>query len=280
MTKSLILLLFIVTGCAPPVEVESETDMHNPPVFKQYEWGQTKIVQPADWQRDKPISIVTKDAEFADRYAGVKRPFTKNVTLAATYDPQINSDFALHWLVIFGVGGGNASFEIDANSLQQFTISADTLRISAVTRYIGIVDANGNPIGADPPFAYDNPSRPIELNVFYAEGTTSTDPPTLTQRFILDGSGGAAPSVTVPVPKFASSFRILGNPYSAGSPFTNNQLYDLETSTGGASLDTFRGDELLGIRLAPIPTGEAQVLFMRNSDVGGITGSIEWELDL
>lgn len=273
------LLIFVFSACSPPVEiVEGESDMTQH--FKPLEWGQTLVIKPGQWQEDRPISVVTKDPEFGAPRTNERRPFVKNVTLATSYDASnINAGWALRWLVTFGVGGGSATFEIDANSLQQFSLSADTLRISIVSRYVGIVDANGDPIGAEPFFAYSNPNNDIEVNAFFAEGMTATDSPTLTQRFTLDGSGGTTPSVSVPVPKFASSFRLLGNPYTVGNPFTASQKYILQSATG-ADLDVYKGDELLGIRLAPVPTGEAPILTIINSDVAGISGSIEWELDL
>lgn len=282
MTKSLILtLLLIVTGCAAPDGASPEEGIMR--AFKQFEWGQTRIIKENEWQQNKPLSLVTKDPEFTDGYKGNERPFTKNVTLAATQDPGMGGTFALRWLVQFGVGGGQSSFYIDANSLQQFTISADMMRISLVSQYVGVTNDKGAPLGTD--FGYSNPAGGnVEASVFYAEGTTSTDPPTLTQKFQIPV---LANTITVPAPNFASTFRILGlNPTdnhgsaNLGTPFTSNVYYELLDNLGNV-IDSYLGDELYGIRLAPIPTGEAQSLRITGTDGANPTsGSIEWELDL
>ena len=174
------------------------------------------------------------------------------------------------------MGGGSEDFKIDAGSLQQLTISADRIRASLICEYEGIVDSKGSPLGTA--FGFSLPTVPIDAAAFYAEGMTSTDSPTLTQRFSIDTST----TIVVPVPKFASAFRILGEPEpAADSPFTTARAYSLLSMSNTYNLDSYGGAEIFGIRLSPIPTGEASGLVLQNTDGATVmNGSIAWELDL
>ncbi len=249
-------------------------------LFKPYEWGQTRIIKPREWEQNKPLTIVTKDADEPGSHTtieNVKNPFTKNLTLGADVPPTNTGEFALRWRVSYGVGGGAEDFEIDANSLQQLTLSADRIRVSLLVVYEGIVNTRGEPLGT--PFGFSLPDVEINASAFYAEGTTATDPPTLTQRFSIDTNA----TVVVPVPKFVSAFRILGEPpdKSAFSPFTSVRDFSLLALSGTYNIDAYTGDEIFGVRLAPIPTGEASALVLQNEDgVNIMEGSIAWELDL
>lgn len=273
------LVFLVLASCAAPVEGDESDDMR----FHQYQWGQTKTIHPQDWQQNKPLTVVTKDPEFVDGHTSETRPFTKNLTLAATIPPTMGGNFALRWLVNFGVGGGAASFYIDANSLQQFAISADMVRVSIVSQYVGVVDAKGQPLGVD--FGYTNPDGgDVVANAFFAEGMTATDQATLTQKFQV---AVADNSIVIPIPAFTSTFRILGlNPVdehsspNPGTPFLATTNYSLEDLLGNV-IDSYAGDEIYGFRLAPIPTGEAQFLRIVGTDgANNVSGSVEWGLDL
>lgn len=267
---------FLFFGCYG--NGDGEDDMG---IYKPLEWGQTKKIEPAQWQRDKPITVVERAAEYSGdsiHVSGVKNPFVKNLTLGVSYAPGLSGNFALRWVVTFGVGGGSENFQLDACDLQQLALSADQIRVSIMPTYRGIVDGTGTPIGI--PFNYSNPSVPIDVAAFYAEGMTATDSPTLTQAFNFGNQGGGNPNLgNIPIPKFASSFRLLGDP-AASTPFSSSQFYSLVDPTGSI-VDGYTGDEIFGVRLAPIPTGSASVLVITNTDVANAaSGSIEWSLDL
>lgn len=253
-------------------------------MFKPLQWGQTRKILANQWQKDLLFTVVERTAEYsgdAIHVEGVKNPFVKNLTLGVSNpNSELIGTFALRWKIAFGVGGGEESFFVDANDLQQMSLSADQLRVSIASTYVGIVDGKNQPLGI--PFNYSNPTRDFDVSAFYAEGMTSTDPPTLTQQFKLDTAG--APSgldtVLVPIPKFVSTFRLLGNPALPTSPFTANQTYEI-ISPASTILDGYTGDKIFDVRLAPIPTGLGSFLFIQNNDgANQTTGSIEWGLDL
>ena len=69
-----------------------------PRIFKPLEWGQTKQIQPADWHRDKPITIVTKDADEPESHVvlhNVKNPVTKNLTLGCNIPSPTRANLRL-----------------------------------------------------------------------------------------------------------------------------------------------------------------------------------------
>ncbi len=270
----LIFLIFLVSGCYSPGEESDD-------MFKPLQWGQVRQIQPGEWQQNKPLTIVERTAEYSGdsiHVAGVKNPVVKNVTLGVNYPPEVTGTFALRWKVRFGVGGGSDEFLIDANDLQQMSMSADQMTLSLVSTYVGVTDAVGAPIGT--PYGYSNPANgPIFATAYLAEGQTSTDAPTFTQLFATTASGGSARTLDVPIPKFASAFRILGQPGTLISPFTADVTYTLRAPSG--TLDVYQGDEIFGVRLAPIGTGIANFLTIDNANAAqAAIGAIEWSLDL
>jgi hypothetical protein len=273
MAKSLfwffLVLLTPLAGCAFET-VEAEDDSMP---LKPLEWGQIREIVPTEWQVNKPIPILTKDADKLpphERY----NPYVKNLTLGAVIDPAETGIFSLRWDITFGVGGASDKFQVDASALQQLSLSADTIRISVVSAYLGITNSVGQPLGNT--IAYEPPTKNIIVDAFFAEGMTATDPPTLTQQFSILTSG----DVSVPVPKFASAFRILGPlPALASSPFVSTREFRLTAS--GVNVDAYTGDEIFGVRLAPIPVTRATNLRIINNDASNaLVGSIAWELDL
>lgn len=270
MSRFFIFLVFLVSGCYSPGE--SDDDM----ILKPLQWGQTRQIKTGEWQQNRPLTVVEKAAEYSGdevHVSGVKNPFVKNLTLGVNLAPAMGGQFALRWLITFGVGGGSEQFLVDANDLQQMALSADMLRASIVSAYPGITDATGAPLGNA--FTYSNPTKDVFASAFYAEGMTSTDPPTYTQRFDLS----VLTSVTVPLPKFASTFRVLGDPATT-SPFVATMVYSLIDPVGTV-LDSYTGDHVFDVRLAPVPTGIAYSLIINNtSGANAATGSIEWGLDL
>lgn len=272
----LVLLVFL-SGCYAPensgIEIINgrlSCEASNMKEFTPLQWGNSRKIQPADWQENRPLTIVTKDAEFEREHRETKRPFTKNLTLNVDIPSGIRGNFALRWLVGIGVGGAYTEFLVDAAGLSQITVSADQLRVSLVAQSPGSLSG----------VSFSAPTLPIEAQVFYCEGTTETDSATYTELVALPASGVAGSLVAKSIPKGASSFRILGDPASITTPFHSTMSYALISVDGSTVLDAYTGDELFGMRLAPIPTGEAGALQLHNTDLAnGANFSIEWELD-
>lgn len=245
--------------------------------FNPSQWGQTRKINPGEWNvdphnpsRTTPLTIVTKDGANPHEVQNAgELPWTKNLTLGVDFDPNESGTFALHWVITFGVGGGTEDFEIDAAGLQQLSLSADLLRVSLV--------ATQPSIGS---VLVETPTKPISATAFYTQGATDTDPPTLTQRFeIPDGLAG----ITLPVPKFASGFRLLGlaspaDGGSATSPFQADVFATLQDFSGTGQ-DQYAGTQLYDFRLAEIPTGISTAVKFTNGTGGLVVAGVEWFID-
>jgi hypothetical protein len=234
------------------------------------QWGRSKQTLGTTggerWDLGGIKPILTLDPEQ------VMRPGRNPQTLAlALHTVQQRADtgvYALRWALEFGVGGAKTTFLIDAPGAQLITVPADMLRVSLTTELL-----DSTALAA----TYNPPSRPIRAAAFFAEGTTSTQPPTYTQGFSIQPAGFA----TLFIPTGASGFKLAGaQPAGANSPFLATTTLTLSPMPGG-TLDQFLGDALIPFRnsMVPIP-GMSGFMTIINGAAGLIQGSIIWEIDL
>lgn len=242
----------------------------NSPKFEtppnQSQFGQAKTFR-VPWTEGEVRPLVTKDAEKILR----ELPWTKNLTLGVNVDQIQGGQFSLYWQIRVGVGGGSDVFELDAAPLQQISLSADLMQVALVPRRQGVSNIAT--------FNYVSPTKPIRATAFLTKGATATTRPTFTQQFLV----GPASALSLPIPKFAAAFRVLGVPTAAAatSPFAAARNYNLLDFTGTA-IDSYNGVFVGTNRLTPIDVGIFNTLFLDNTAdaVNSNVGAIAWELDL
>jgi hypothetical protein len=161
------------------------------------------------------------------------------------------------WLVEWGVGGASQRLLVDATSFQQLSLSAERLSLAVLVEAPGGLDTAGT---YQWPHAFAAPTEAVRCAYFIADGATLHIGPTYTQLFRV----AASSTYAVPIPKGAVDVRVIGVPGAATGPFT--ATFSLKVNAPGLG-DTYLGNYIAGVRLAPIPLpGSTLSVTLTNTD--------------
>lgn len=236
-------------------------------------WGRTKTFAPP-WGLGTERSFLELRNVTRDNARRVPR--VQNVVLAlraasGQFPDEMNAVF--RWAVQLGAGGGGGTrFIVDAASTLQFSVSAETITI-------GLVCDSWGPAW---PEDFEAPDFSVQAAALFADGNTSGDSPTFTQRWQIPAG---ETEVRLVAPYGATGFRILGEPAILGAtgPFVADMKYSLEPTSGGTPLDQYDGEYLGLVRLASVPfPGNPASLLVENTSGDGLvrTGAIAWDMAL
>lgn len=226
-------------------------------------WGQFKPIPPTAWQENTPVGLINLPADEN------VVPYTQALALDANVPLDIGGTFALRWLLTIGAGGASVTYKIDAGGLQQLCVPASQLRVSLVAENPGVQNTEN-------PLTFVRPDKVIEASAFFADGTTSTEPPSFTQYFSI----GAGNTLFLPPPVGASNWRLMGDPTAGVGPFDATTEYKVLT-WGAQTVDQWTGAQVYAIRSADILFPSiATKIQVANNGATAITGWIEWGLDL
>lgn len=276
-------LAVLLCACtASPGEVEEEMPKLVQPVRSApavrakknpLAWGRKLTLDPnapltsqsrVNWQQGVPLVIL----QNPDLRQGRIAPCVQNMVLQLTGFSDSFQDQVFRWLLDFGAGGARSLIKIDANGVQQVSMSAEMLTVSLISDGWG-------PSWSGP---YNPPDKPVQASVFYADGNTATNPPTYTERFFIPV---ATPFATLQAPAGAVAWRIIGwqSAGHADSPFSTGVNYLVQPQSGGAPLDVWDGPDIEPIRnqVIPFPASAANILVSVAADT---VGGIEWTIDL
>lgn len=255
-----------------PIVVRSSQQHISDATNNEHKWGRAKTFN-APWS----LGAVKTMLMLGDitRQNERRVPQVQNLVLAlrsmqGSFPASENAVF--RWQIGLGAGGALTKFVVDAASLLQLSVSAETLEIGLLC----------DSWGPNWPIEFEAPDFSVQGAAFFADGTTATESPTYTQRWQIPAG---ETSVRLVAPYGATAFRILGQPSALGAtgPFVADMLYTLEPTAGGEPLDQFEGVYLEDIRIAdiPFPATPAAVLVANTSGDGlARTGGVAWSIAL
>lgn len=238
----------------------SERAMHmRDPVLDFGAWGQLKPYRVAVY--DSPFPVIKYTAKNSP-------PQVQNITLvmagadsAALVPPQIR------WQVIVGVGNASATWILDAQKLQQISVSGQSVQVNVIalpSRALGSAFGNGTPTW-ERPALNDN----IVASAFATNGNTSTARATLSYSVLVS----AGDEIRIPVPAGANTFKVL-NQGSTGA-FAATTRYIAVTSGPAVSwLGTEAAPQFLNEDFL-VMQPNTQILRIAGAPAGGVVNPVE-----
>ncbi len=215
-------------------------------------WGQLKPYRIAVY--DSPLPVIKYTARN-------EPPQVQNITLSMAsaqagglVPPQVR------WQVIVGVGNASATWLLDAQKLQQISVSGQSVQVNVIatpSRAIGSAFGDGTPTFERPAL-----NDQIVAAAFATNGNTSTQRATLSYSVLVS----AGDEIRLPVPAGANTFKVL-NQGSTGA-FAATTRYIAVTSGPAVSW--------LGTEVAPQFLNEDFLVMQPNTQilrVAGLAGS-------
>lgn len=263
---------FCVCACALLVACGSvEKQVLDPNYWRK--WGQVHTYGP-QWAENerRPLLSFT---------ANIRPPHVLTATLAIeelvdlTIPGGRNPYFAnFFWSIRSGVGGAASEWIIDAKSLQQVTLVADTVEISVIARRRW----------TDVPF--QSPNMRMRTSGFIGVGTTSTERATITDLRAAPLPVGAFWDLKIPAG--ASSFRLMGITPDARSGERSPFVPGVYLTVGGSEFGVqVAATDLLDLMLSgdfiPLPSGSVQsqlVVFNESAATVPESFGILWGVDM
>ena len=265
----LILLSVLLSACTFETVNEAPDASELDPMRTEQQknaWGQSKVYGPA-FQNGAPNIVTFLPA------TELQFPEVCTANLGIEYlDPFFDLN-GFRWLLKVGVGGAQRSWKIDALPMQQVSLPCQSLEVSLI--------AEPFQIGA----TFVDPGVRVRASAFIARGNTSTSSANYTQGFALAAVGNPDASILIPYPAGAVGFRLVGYaPGTVASPiFVAGVDVKLVAGGGAATLAWYQADDLLPLFSSdgyiPLPGG-ADALLVSNTTVLGVSGAVQWELDL
>jgi len=244
--------------------------------FNPEQWGQSKVFPVGSWQPGKAKVVLNLDAPTHDGVrGGAKVPDVHTLIAGIENDDNTNQSYIMRWQLRVGAGGARTEVLFDATRYTRISMPLETCTLALLADpYDGSVDL---------------PATEITAFAFAGEGfaEASTPGPMYSVRFNLV----AVPPqdrVTIPIPRGANRFRVVGNPYDGTSPFTTN--FSAQVTAGPTSVRQVingrdvatPGLDLFGLytrgEWLPIATGATE-LFL-STTFGVTAGFVIFGLDL